>query len=859
MTTDQLLGLGREQRDDAVADDGAARDDVVADDGASSDDGAGPRHDPRVDGVRRVDHWIGVLIVVACCGFVFWKLHPQLLFRDTTANGGDMGAHVWLPAYLRDHVLGKWQVAGWSPDWFGGFPVGQFYFPLPSLLVVILDVFLPYNVAFKLVTAIGPIMLPAAAYAFGRGIRAPRPTPVFFALAALVFLFFKGATNAADAATKSVTFNQHIMGGTLASNLAGEYSFSIALAFALFFLGAFAVALRERRRLAMPAVLLAAVVLSHIVVAFFAVAGALVIWLFNRPLRRWKIATSIGVVAALLTAVWVVPLLVRFGFTTQMRYAKLTDYSAYLTPSYLVPALVLALLGTAVGIALLRPSTLILAALAVMFNVWFRAWPGGHIWNLRFLPFWYLLVFLLAAVGLAELARAPRAIARWVETGSFAGVEAPLAEVEEDPAFTRWFRPRYEYVMAIATTVIMVAVCCVGLVGLHRDNRKYHGFLDYWAWWNYTGYESRTGYKEYRSVIDTMNRLPPGRALWEKVVVNELDTLGAYGGDYSLMLLPYWTHGRIGSMEGLYPDGASSSPYHYLMDSHLAKNPANLVNIPPSYGVAYGPALDKFALGVKQMQAFGVRYYMAQSTEAQQLADTNLDLRLVARVPDLDGAAPHGWKVYEVAGSSAVVPLPSEPVVVRGSPGGEDWIRIADHWWEDEQALDQPFAANGPSSWRRVSRIDASSPARIARRALPAVRVRNVVQHDDSISFDVSRTGVPVVVRTSYYPNWEAVGARGPYRISPNLMVVVPTSRHVELHFRTTNVEWLGLLLFAVGLVGLVGLAMWRPAADPELEPARASGPPSSPPPPPPSGAPLPATRPSDQGEEAAPPPVALR
>ncbi|MFN8037091.1 MAG: 6-pyruvoyl-tetrahydropterin synthase-related protein [Acidimicrobiia bacterium] len=775
--------------------------------------------------LRRVDRWMGIAIVVACCGFVFWKLHPELLFRDTTTNGGDMGAHVWLPAYLREHVLSKWQVAGWSPDWFAGLAVGQFYFPLPSVLVVLLDVLLPYNVAFKIVTAIGPIMLPAAAFAFGRGIRAPRPAPVFFALGALGFLFYKGASAPTGAAT-TVTANQHIMGGNLASNLAGEYSYSLALVFALLFLGAFAVAMRDRRRLATAAALFAAVVLSHVVVAFFALAGALVIWLANRPVRRLRIAVPIGVVAALLTAVWVVPLLARFGYSTSLDYAKLTDYSAYLTPSSLTTVLVLAVFGVAAGLALLRPSTLILAVLAVSFNVWFRVWPVGHIWNLRFLPFWYLMVYLLAAVGLAEMVRVPRAVARWIVSGSFAAPDAasdaaPTGEMPASPADASGDvdadsdadaarRRRTEVVMAGVTTVLTLVVAVVGLVGFHRDNRKHHGFLDYWAHWNYSGYEAKPAYPEYRAVVDTMRSLPPGRALWEKVLENNVDTMNAYGGDYSLMLLPYWTHGRIGSMEGLYADGTATSPYHYLMDAHLAKNPAELVVIPASYGTTYATPLDRFAHGVRQMQAFGIRYYMAQSPEAKQLADTNLDLRLVAEVPDLDGAAPHGWKIYEVRDAPIVAPLTHEPVVVRDATGRAAWTRAADRWWEsDDAALERPFAAAGPPSWRRVG---AKQVPTATARSLPKNRVRNIVQTDDSISFDVSRPGVPVVVRSSYYPNWHVAGARGPYRLSPNLMTVVPTGHHVELHFRTTGADWLGLLLFAFGLVGLVGLAVWRPA-----------------------------------------------
>ena len=31
-------------------------------------------------------------------------IQPSLIVRNTTPTGGDMGAHVWGPAYLRDHL-----------------------------------------------------------------------------------------------------------------------------------------------------------------------------------------------------------------------------------------------------------------------------------------------------------------------------------------------------------------------------------------------------------------------------------------------------------------------------------------------------------------------------------------------------------------------------------------------------------------------------------------------------------------------------------------------------------------------------------------------------------------------------------
>src|SRR5438093_12913267 len=122
---------------------------------------------------RRSSHAImqPVVTVTAVGGavlFVLVNLKPHLLLANTTPAGGDMGAHVWGPAYLRDHLLPHGRITGWTPDWYAGFPALVFYFPLPSLLMVLLDVLLPYGVAFKLVTVLGVLVLPVAAYQFGR-------------------------------------------------------------------------------------------------------------------------------------------------------------------------------------------------------------------------------------------------------------------------------------------------------------------------------------------------------------------------------------------------------------------------------------------------------------------------------------------------------------------------------------------------------------------------------------------------------------------------------------------------------------------------------------------------------------------
>jgi len=87
--------------------------------------------------------------------------------------------------------------------------------------------------------------------------------------------------------------------------------------------------------------------------------------------------------------------------------------------------------------------------------------------------------------------------------------------------------------------------------------------------------------------------------------------------------------------------------------------------------------------------------------------------------------------------------------------------------------------------------------------SLPKVTVSHVDVGLQSISFHVSRIGVPVLVKISYFPRWHATGATGPYRVSPNLMVVIPTSHDVSMVYGSTP-----MLTFGNIVTDLVSLAV---------------------------------------------------
>ena len=274
-----------------------------------------------------------------------------------------------------------------------------------------------------------------------------------------------------------------------------------------------------------------------------------------------------------------------------------------------------------------------------------------------------------------------------------------------------------------------------------------------------------------------------GRALWENN--NDQDK---YGTPMALMLLPYWTNGCIGSMEGLYFEASGTTPYHFLTTAAMSKNSSN-----PVRRLQYeNGKVDK---GVTYLQSLGVRYYLAYNDSVVSQADTNPDLTKIAE------SGP--WKVYEVKDAPIVSSLTTQPVVLSDASIGVDrdrWLEVGASYFQNQSSWGAMPAATGPKDWARITlkttgktddrnlaKVEPSAP--IQPKALDPVTVTNITTGDDRVSFDVDKIGVPVLVKVSYFPNWNVSGGTGPYRVAPNLMLVVPTSTHVSLHYGYTNLD----------------------------------------------------------------------
>ena len=480
-----------------------------------------------------------------------------------------------------------------------------------------------------------------------------------------------------------------------------------------------------------------------------------------------------------------------------------------------------------------------LGLVAVVFGAWACIWPQSHLWNARLLPFMYLARYLLAFIGVYEVvALVVRHLRLELRDGA-ARTPSEDRRFQLDPPGRRagladrgvgaWARScswAWCWRRSIYGGIHFQRGLPFASFGVHDGKTTYDwlffrgtksGFVDDWARWNYAGYEGKSVYGEFQSIVGTMQELGEergcGRALWEHQTGNDVSS---YGTPMALMLLPYFTDGCIGSMEGLYFEASGTTPYHFLTAAAGSKQASN-----PVRRLAYDN--NDVDLAVRYMQDLGIRYYLAFRPEAVAQADANPDLTALRQVGP--------WTIYEVADSDLVVPAHHQPG--RGGGHGQRAAPVAPGpraralAGAGHELVPASRGLGRPAGCRRTVRVAAhrgrarrpgdrqqdAGPARSGRndRAVHArhrSRSATCRSTDNSISFSVDQVGVPVLVKASYFPNWSVEGADGPYRVAPNFMVVVPTANQVTLTYGTSWVEYLGYALTLLGLVLLV--VLWR-------------------------------------------------
>jgi len=685
-------------------------------------------------GARGGVRWEEALAVVAATAYLAWLLRAWLAFGPGLDLGGDTAAH----HYLMDRIARTGRLVSWADGWWGGFPMFRFYFPLPYAAMAAAGKAVGHDVAFKLGSIAGVLALPAALWGAGRIARLPRPAPAMLAALALPL--------ALD--------NTHNMWGanaysTLAGMIANSWSFAL-------FPVALALGVRDARRERVSCLspfVFAALALSHFftsILAGLALGGfALALAVAGRR-RAFRALALEGAWAAGLVAWWALPLAatgawcVAFGEQWDIRFLR--QLPPMLAPAWIAAAAVAAAAarwsgarggapekgaGGARDFALLHGLLLAFALLLFFFG---RSVAEVFV-NCRLWPFLVYAMLVGVALAWASVAR---------------GLRVPGIGAAAFLAFCAAFAWR---------------------TGGSEENpdwsRECH--VPFWAEYNFRGPEALPlGDVFYRLAERVKGR--PGLVAYDLHEGNE-----ALGSTRCFEALPFVAPGtRI--LEGGIVNSALGSIAAYTVQGEVSDETAGwpLVVRPRSFDPASG---------LRHLELLGVRTFVARSRKVQAAFDADPGWERIGE------EGPAGlWAVYgsTIAGEPDVRAW-KRPLEVASRPLRQEEIAA---WWACRGATEHPVvhlphptsSEADLDSWRDAP---PPEPGWLDRVSDPVPFVER--REDGSLAFFAIAPDRPHVVAASYFPDWVADGAEGPYPLSSGQMVVYPKSagivrlRHARL------------------------------------------------------------------------------
>lgn len=683
--------------------------------------------------------------------------------------GGDTPAHNYIASHLRHTLLDHGRITSWASGWWGGFPLFQYYFPLPYIGITLLSLLVPFNVAFKILSISGLLLLPVSAYAALRLLRAPRPTPLVAALFMVPFLFVRDHT---------------MWGVNVASTLAGMIANSLSFALMLpAVASAWRDAVEGRFRLR-TVFLMGAVMASHFftsVMTGLALAIAPLLLLLGRN-ASWRCGSlaliAEGALAVLLMAWWLVPLMAKsalsmdFGVNWDMTLWKnFPPWTAALIP--LALAAVFARGSTAARRG--DPSAPASFFLSVWLFVWMLAaalllFYFGYdlspvFVNCRLWPFLFFALVILGAIGLGL------------------------------------------YLSRFRRQTLLVSILATGLLGAVAWEEHHTGSLARnWSRWNFRGLEIKPSGGVFDELVLPLQGTP-GR------LANDLHPdNNRLGSSRIFELAPHLAGKPI--LEGGLVNSSIGSMFAYYIQSETSESCAG-------YPPMVKPASFDFATATRHLELFNVKHFIARSPKTQDALRRDSRWRLLKQEEQ--------WQLYELLthdGSYVFLPGFMPAVVETRNPNqcGLEWIYVPG-------ALNQPFllaepgsAASLPPDLPRISEEDflsflntARSQAEGSPRAAWQVPVprpaANPVSResvsDHSIRFRTTALGQPHIIKCNYFPNWKARGADEVHRVTPAFLLVFPARNEVELYYGWTASDRIGHWLTLAAWLIILGLA-WQ-------------------------------------------------
>lgn len=451
-----------------------------------------------------------IAVFILIFTFLFSYFKPEFILSETTTTGGDTASHYYPASYMKNYLLPHGKMIGWSSGWYAGFPMFQFYFPLPFLLMSIMSYAIGLQISFKLVTIMGTLLLPIFTFLSMKLMKFKFPVPVVAAVFTLPFLFMEANS---------------MWGGNIPSTLAGEFSYSLSLALTVLFFGTLHRGLTEKKHWVWNAILFALIALTHVITMIFAFLFSLFFlgeknW--EKIFQNLKYLFKTYFLAGLLVSFFILPLIFNLGLTTA--YADTWNVGIIdLLPQIIYVFFPLAALGIFLEVrdknyrrlgyfafCLLTASTLFLLAEKI------------DLVNIRFVPFMQLFLLILSSTGLGILNISKKIRAKWI----------------------------------VPVIIFFLAAFWI------TSNVNY---IDGWIKWNYEGFENKGMWEDYKEINDFLDGgLNDGRVVYE-----HSQSHNSAGTSRAFESLPLFS-GRP-TLEGLYMQSSPTAPFVFYIQSEVSE------------------------------------------------------------------------------------------------------------------------------------------------------------------------------------------------------------------------------------------------------------------------------------------------
>jgi len=688
---------------------------------------------------------VDIAVLVLIMAFLLSYFKPELLFSNTTTTGGDTPGHNMLAHYLKTDLLPKGKLIGWYPYSFAGFPLFQYYFIFPYFMAALMSYIIPFNIAFKLATVLGIFLLPIAAYISTRLLGFRFPSPAIAASATLLFLFKEEGIAA---------------GGTIRSALAGQFSFTLSLAFLILAFGTvyYGIKNQDNRKIFIAnIIIISLMVLSHIfslIPLILACTFFVIEAIIKKKLTNISYLAKIFGLAFLLTAFWTIPYLMKNNWTMmRFGYSGLSVSLKFLLSAYFIPAIAISLLAIVLSKFKKEYMYTLYWFVSIILFVWIAK---SSLLTSRFEN--VLLLFILISAA-----------------GIFSTVE-------------KWLKAKW-----------IIPIVAMLIIGWYISSTNTSAAS--WINWNYKGLENKKPYETYKELNEyLLNKNFSGRIDFEYYNYNK------YGSPRVFELSPMFHKKPV--MEGLLLESSLTYPFFFYMQKEVSKD-------------AWWPGFDiklpvqNLSRGLYDFWLYNVKYFVVRDEHTKNLTKKMPEFVLEKTIDEFD--------IYRIGQKSQYVEvLNKEPVLLTTKEWKKYsfyWMNLEDRSVLiafvdkiDEQAVRDfkvfTTAIVAPSKDGIVATSNITEGMEESNTIDNSNCVVNENIENQRLSFTTNCIGKPHIVKTSYYPNWKVIGAKRIYLLSPSLMLVFPEQENVVMYYGSTASDIIGTILSIITLLFIIILAI---------------------------------------------------